>query len=58
MVNLTELRIEIKKLERHQELYRVLKEELTALGYWRNRARGNPRNAYLHMIEKKKVNYV
>ena len=29
-------------MTRRSELYRVLKEELTALGYWKNKARGNP----------------
>lgn len=27
------------------KLYKVLKEELNALGYWKNRPRGNPYKA-------------
>jgi hypothetical protein len=30
----------------HSPLHRVLKEELTALGYWRNKPRGDPAKGY------------
>lgn len=46
MVDVEKLRIEVKKLERHSALYKMLKEELTALGYWRIKPRGNPRAGY------------
>lgn len=37
---------EIRQLERHQLLYRILKRELSLLGYWQNRQRGNPAKGY------------
>jgi len=39
-VNLIQLSFEIRGLERHQSLYRVLKSELSRLGYWKNKKRG------------------
>jgi hypothetical protein len=45
-INLEQLRIEIRLLNRHKKLYRVLKEELGKLGYWKLRGRGNPIKAY------------
>lgn len=53
MVDVEKLRIEIKGMERHSPLYKMLKQELSLRGNWCNRPRGNPHNAYLHMIEKK-----
>jgi hypothetical protein len=38
------LRQDIRRLTRYQKLYRLLKEELTAKGYWKNKARGKPRD--------------
>uniref|UniRef100_A0A6M3LS46 Uncharacterized protein n=1 Tax=viral metagenome TaxID=1070528 RepID=A0A6M3LS46_9ZZZZ len=35
-----ELRQKIQGMTRRTELFKVLKEELTKQGYWRNRARG------------------
>jgi len=37
---------EIRRLERHQLLYRILKRELSLLGYWRNKQRGDPAKGY------------
>lgn len=37
---------EVKRLERHQLLYQVLKRELSLLGYWQNRQRGDPAKGY------------
>jgi hypothetical protein len=36
------LRHWLRRLTRKQKLYRILKEELSALGYWKNRKRGKP----------------
>lgn len=33
-------------MTRSQQIFQVLKEELTALGYWKNLPRGNPQKAY------------
>jgi len=45
-VNIEQLIKEIGQLERHQMLYRVLKRELSILGYWRNKPRGDPAKGY------------
>jgi hypothetical protein len=37
---LDKIRLEIRKMTRKSGLFRVLKEELGALGYWKNRNRG------------------
>ena len=52
-VDLYQLRIELRKLERHQKLYKVLKEELTPLGFWRLKPRGNPAKGLAVMKERK-----
>ena len=44
--NLHELRKEIINMTPRQNIYMVLKEELTKLGYWRNHPRGNPSAGY------------
>lgn len=41
-INLDQLRIEIKMLHRSHVLYRVLKQELSKIGHWKNRPRGDP----------------
>lgn len=38
------LRAEIRKMRYKDELFRLLKEELSQLGHWKNRARGKPRD--------------
>jgi len=48
-IDLEQLAKEIRGLDRRQELYRVLKEELTKQGYWKQRARGNPAKGYQAM---------
>ncbi|KKN70040.1 hypothetical protein LCGC14_0434870 [marine sediment metagenome] len=40
MVSIEQLRQEIQVMTRRTLLYKALKEELSTLGYWRNRARG------------------
>lgn len=45
-INIEQLVKEIRQLERHQVLYRVLKRELSLLGYWKNRQRGDPAKGY------------
>ena len=41
-IDIEQLRQEIRELKRWQLLYRALKEELSALGFWKNKPRGNP----------------
>ena len=33
----------VKKMTRNTAIFHMLKEELTILGYWKNKKRGNPR---------------
>ena len=51
-IDLDQLRLEIRELNRTKVLYRVLKEELTKLGYWKLRARGDPVKAYKARVVK------
>ena len=39
-IDLKQLSIEIGHLQRHQALYRVLKEGLSKKGHWKNKRRG------------------
>lgn len=51
------VRKELKNATPHfnrTKLYKMLKEELTRLGHWKNRGRGNPAKAYKASIGKNK----
>lgn len=48
---LGKLRKAIRGLRYHQPLFTVLREELTLLGYWRSKPRGDPRKGYAQMRE-------
>jgi len=51
------LRAKIRKMTRDTGLYVVLRDELTALGYWHKLPRGNPKLGYEGMCAVKgKVN--
>lgn len=57
MVDLKELRSAIKKLSHNpygKKLYFVLRDELTMLGYWRRKPRGNPRKGGLVAQSRKR----
>lgn len=41
-----ELREAIQGVKPRTRLYRILKEELAKLGYWKNQPRGNPRKGF------------
>lgn len=41
-IDLKQLRTEIRKMTFRRQLYQVLKEELTKLGWWKQRKRGKP----------------
>ena len=41
MVDINLLKTAIKRMSRRSKLYKALKEELSLLGYWKNKARGN-----------------
>jgi len=53
MVNLEELRLAIRNMTRQQGIYKVLRVELTALGYWHNLPRGNPTLGYKNMLKRR-----
>jgi hypothetical protein len=40
------LREEIRTMQRWSPLYKLLKEELSLRGFWKNRKRGNPIKGY------------
>jgi hypothetical protein len=52
MTNLIELAQEIRKMTRQQNLYKVLRDELSARGYWTKRPRGDPKKGYQAMKNK------
>lgn len=41
-IDIDQLRKEIRGMQRWHVLYGALKQELGALGFWRNKPRGNP----------------
>jgi len=53
-INLEELTEAIRNMTYQQGLYRVLRDELTAKGYWHMLPRGNPRKGYDVMKAHKK----
>jgi hypothetical protein len=51
-INIDRLRQEIRLMTRTHLLYRVLRDELSARGFWKARARGNPSKGYQIMKER------
>lgn len=45
-IDFEQLRQEIRRLNRHQALYRLLKDELTKIDHWKQQGRGNPIKAF------------
>lgn len=45
-IDIEQLAEEIRRMERHQALYKMLKRELSLLGYWKNKQRGDPAKGY------------
>ena len=41
-IDLEQLRLEVRGMTRQKGIYKVLREELTALGYWKQQPRGIP----------------
>jgi hypothetical protein len=48
------LRNALKNIKRHHLVYKIAKEELTPLGYWRLKARGNTKAGYRKGFGKKR----
>lgn len=55
-VFLDKLRSEIAGMTRKSRIFSLLKEELGAIGYWKNKARGNPAKGYAKSSHKIGVN--
>jgi hypothetical protein len=45
-VDLDQLSTEIRSMTRRTQIYRVLKTELSAKGYWKSLPRGDPKKGY------------
>ena len=45
-IDLKQLRLEIQKMTRHDEIYLFLRDELTKVDNWKKQARGNPIKGY------------
>jgi len=45
-IDLKQLRKEIRELNRTKVLYRLLRDELSAIGHWKQRPRGDPVKGY------------
>ena len=52
-IDLEQLRYEIQHLHRTHALYRLLRDELRALGFWRAKPRGNPALGLKIALERK-----
>lgn len=52
-IDFDQLRYEIRHLNRHKALYRLLRDELTKIDHWKQQARGNPIKGY-YIKEKKR----
>jgi len=58
MLDYKALQLKLKALTPRKRLYKLLKTELTKLGYWRNRPRGNPKKAFKAMKARLKARQV
>ncbi len=45
-INLLSLSESIQRMSPRSKLFKTLKREVSLLGYWRNRPRGNPSKGY------------
>lgn len=45
-IDIEQLRSEIRAMTSRTKLWQTLRDELSALGYWRNRPRGNPSRGF------------
>lgn len=45
-IDMDVLRQEVRGMSVRSELYKVLKQELSALGWWKNRRRGKQRKSF------------
>ena len=55
MIDLKELRDAIRNMTRQQGIYKVLRDELIAKGYWHKLPRGNPSSGYKVMKQKRSI---
>ena len=45
-LDFNQLRLEIRQMNRHKALYRLLRDELSKLDHWKQQGRGDPIKAY------------
>ena len=53
-IDIDQLRKEIREMNRWNILYKALKQELSAIGFWHNRPRGNPSAGGKKSMENRK----
>ncbi|HUC78969.1 MAG TPA: hypothetical protein VMQ58_01885 [Candidatus Saccharimonadales bacterium] len=46
-IDQNQLRIEIQEMSPQSKLFQLLKEEISKIGYWHKKPRGNPKKGYL-----------
>ena len=51
-IDLVRLATEIRTMQYWHPLFKVLKRELSALGYWKNHKRGDPKLGWVKSREK------
>ena len=52
VIDLKELRLAVQNMTYQQGIYKVLRDELKTLGYWKTKPRGNPKLGYQAMRKK------
>jgi len=57
-IDIDQLRKEIQEMNRWNILYKALKEELSAIGFWKNKPRGNPSAGGKKSMENKRKKQV
>jgi len=53
-IDYNELQSKIRGMKRWHKLYKFLKEELSQLGYWKLKSRGNPQKGFKTGLGKNK----
>jgi hypothetical protein len=53
-LDLEQLRVEIRVMTAQSQLYELLRDELSKLDHWKQKARGNPMKAH-SMIKHRKI---
>jgi hypothetical protein len=54
-INEIQLRRAIREMNPRSKLFHILKDELSYLGYWKNKPRGNPKAGYIKSKTKESM---